>query len=71
MALGQFRDISMNYIVAEGNSRGNPDLRIGTVIEVKGIGERFSGLYYVTTAEHKFSSDQGYQTLFTVRRTAT
>ncbi len=71
MALGQFRDISMNYIVAEGNSRGNPDLRIGTVIEVKGIGKRFSGLYYVTTAEHKFSPDQGYQTLFTVRRTAT
>jgi phage protein D len=71
MALGQFRDISIAYVIAEGSSLGNPDLRIGKVIEVKGIGKRFSGLYYVTTTEHKFSPDQGYQTLFTARRTAT
>jgi phage protein D len=71
MSLGQFRDISIAYVVAEGSSLGNPDVRIGKVIEIKGIGKRFSGLYYVTTAEHKFTPQQGYQTLFTVRRTAT
>jgi phage protein D len=71
MALGQFRDISIAYVVAEGSSMGNPDLRIGKVIEIKGVGNRFSGLYYVTTAEHNFTLKQGYQTLFTAKRTAT
>jgi uncharacterized protein len=71
MALGQFQDIAIAYITAEGNCLGTADLRSGKVVEVKGVGKRFSGLYYVTTTEHNFALDQGYQTSFTARRTAT
>ena len=70
MTLGRFQDMAIAYITAEGNCMGNPEIRAGKVIEIIGVGERFSGYYYVTTAQHYFSLNQGYQTAFTVRRTA-
>jgi uncharacterized protein len=71
MALGQFREMGLVYISGEGQCRGNPDLRAGTVIEILGIGKRFSGLYYVSSVTHTYEADQGYRTDFTVRRNAT
>ena len=71
MALGQFQDRAIAYITGEGICQGNSDLRTGKVIEIAGVGTRFSGLYYVMSAEHDFSKNQGYQTSFTVRRNAT
>lgn len=71
MALGQFQDRLLAYITGEGTCQGNPDLRAGKVIEIVGVGTRFSGLYYIVSAEHSYSIDQGYQTSFTVRRNAT
>jgi phage protein D len=71
MALGQFKEMAIAYITGDGICRGNADLRAGTVIEIKGLGTRFSGLYYVTSTEHCFSHSQGYTTSFTVRRNAT
>lgn len=70
IALGQFKDMAIAYITAEGACAGNPTLRIAKVIEVTGVGKRFSGLYYVTSTEHKYSEGQGYNTSFTARRTA-
>ena len=39
--------------------------------QIEGLGQRFSGLYYVTTTSHTLSARLGYQTAFTVRRNAT
>ncbi|GJD18496.1 hypothetical protein RIVM261_034520 [Rivularia sp. IAM M-261] len=71
MALGQFQDMTIGYITGEGACLGNPSLRAGKVIEILGVGKRFSGLYYISSAEHFYSQNQGYQTSFTVRRNAT
>ena len=71
MALGQFQDRAITYITGEGVCQGNPDLRTGKVIEITGLGTRFSGLYYIVSAEHYYSQSQGYQTSFTVKRNAT
>ena len=71
MALGQFKHKLLTYITGEGTCQGNPDLRAGKVIEIAGVGTRFSGLYYIVSAEHSYSVNQGYQTSFTVRRNAT
>ncbi|QLE58023.1 phage late control D family protein [Nostoc sp. TCL26-01] len=71
MALGQFQEIAIAYITGEGSCQGNPHIRAGQVIEVLGLGKRFSGLYYIMTTEHYYSREQGYQTSFTVRRNAT
>jgi hypothetical protein len=40
-------------------------------VKIEGLGERFSGLYYVTSTEQRFSTKKGYQTRFAVRRNAT
>ena len=71
MALGQFQDMAIAYITGEGTCQGNSNLRAGKVIEILGLGKRFSGLYYIKTAEHICSQTQGYKTSFTVGRNAT
>lgn len=71
MALGQFNDMALSYITGEGMCQGRTDLRAGKVIEITGVGKRFSGLYYVTSTHHRYSRSQGYSTSFTVRRNAT
>jgi phage protein D len=71
MAQGQFDGMALNYITGDGECRGNPKIRAGRVIEIAGIGKRFSGLYYVTATNHTYRKREGYQTQFTVRRNAT
>lgn len=71
MALGQFQDIVMAYITGEGTCHGLPDLQIGKVIEIVGVGKRFGGLYYLSATEHFYEPKEGYRTSFTVRRNAT
>jgi uncharacterized protein len=71
MSLGQFQDIGISYISGDGNCQGNPNLHAGKIIEITGVGKKFSGLYYTLSAEHDYSKNQGYQTSFTVRRNAT
>jgi phage protein D len=60
---------AMEYITGEGNSVGNPDIKAGTVVALQGLGQRFSGRYYVTACKHSLGG-RGYQTRFSVRRSA-
>lgn len=71
MALGRFNDMALAYINGEGVCLGLTALRAGVVIKIEGLGKRFSGLYYVTSATHTVSPKRGYRTAFTVRRNAT
>ncbi|HVO84765.1 MAG TPA: contractile injection system protein, VgrG/Pvc8 family [Syntrophobacteria bacterium] len=57
------------YITGEGSSVGNPDIKAGTVLDLQGLGQRFSGRYYVTACRHTLGG-RGYHTHFTVRRSA-
>jgi phage protein D len=43
-------------------------MRPGQVIELKDIGTRFSGSYYVTAVEHRYTKRNGYVTHFKARR---
>lgn len=70
IALGRLNEMALNYITGEGVSVGNPKLRAGTVVEITGLGQRFSGAYYVVATRHTYSARQGYRTTFTVRRNA-
>lgn len=70
MALGQFNEAALTYIEGEGLCLGCSDLRAGAVVKIEGAGTKFSGLYYITTAEHSVTPAQGYQTRFTVQRNA-
>ncbi len=46
---------------------GDPALIPGSSVEIRGIGEIFSGKYYITGAKHSFGSG-GYTTSLSVRR---
>ncbi len=70
MAKAKYNKIAMDYIIGSGTCIGTPELRTGRVIELKGLGRRFSGLYYVTCSRHTIN-DSGYLTKFEVKRSAT
>jgi phage protein D len=70
IARGKFNDMAVEFITGEGTAIGNGDIRAGKVVELLKLGQRFSGLYYVTSATHTIDSS-GYTTKFTVERNAT
>ena len=69
VAKARLEAAGMGYIVGQGSCIGNPDLRSRNMIELKGLGKRFSGLYYVTSTTHTINSS-GYLTNFNVQRNA-
>jgi phage protein D len=70
IARGKFNDMTVEFIIGEGLATGNMDIRAGEVIELTKLGQRFSGLYYVTSSTHTVDQT-GYTTKFTVERNAT
>jgi uncharacterized protein len=68
-ARGVFDAANLRFIEGEGQTLGRPTLRAGEVVELKKLGTRFSGRYYVTRALHVSDAD-GYRTQFTCRRNA-
>lgn len=52
------------FVSIEGCVTGDPDLRVGTVVEITGVGPRFENSYFVTHAQHRFNRSSGYVTDF-------
>jgi uncharacterized protein involved in type VI secretion and phage assembly len=50
----------------EGLARGNPKLRAGTAVVLKGAGKPFDGRYTLSSSRHEFSPETGYLTTFAV-----
>jgi len=69
MAAALLNTDALALITGEGVCVGRPDLRAGKVIQVDGLGKRFSGSYYVRSVSHRYDKD-GYATHFTVQRNA-
>jgi phage protein D len=70
LARARLNHRALGLIEGQGVCYGRTDLRAGKVIRVEGVGRRFSGLYYVTGAIHRYTQQRGYQTHFAVRRNA-
>lgn len=70
MAQASLKQKALSLIEGEGLCLGRTDLRAGKVIKIAGVGKRFSGQYYVTTAVHRYTAQGGYRTHFQVRRNA-
>jgi phage protein D len=71
LARQAFRELALHYVRADGLCIGEPELRAGIVVSLVGLGERFGGSYYVSSAEHRFDVASGYRTRFEARRNAT
>jgi phage protein D len=67
LARAHFNKLSMNFITGEGKALGDPEIKAGTVIDIEGLGDKFSGPYYVIRATHIFSAS-GYSTKFEVKK---
>jgi uncharacterized protein involved in type VI secretion and phage assembly len=52
------------YLAAEGSCHGNPKIKAGTKLKIKGVGKDFSGTYRVAKAQHLLGTAGGYTTEF-------
>ena len=55
-----------SFLEAEGTCLGNPDIRAGKAIKIMSVGTKFSGTYYVSSAQHIYRGGKGYQTSFEI-----
>jgi uncharacterized protein len=67
VALQILEGIAKEMVKGTGSVVGLPDIRAGTVLEIDGLGERFSGRYFVVSTTHAIG-DSGYTTQFECRR---
>jgi phage protein D len=58
--------IAKSMLTGTGSTIGLPDLRAGSAVMVTGLGESFSGVYFVTGTTHTIG-DGGYTTQFECR----
>jgi len=68
-AKARYNTLLKSFLSGEGEGPGNALIRAGITVEIKGVGERFSGTYYVTSSVHSFGFDSGYTSKFRVKRT--
>ena len=59
VAEGQFREAELKQVEATAVTIGIPSLRAKNNVEVKGVGRKFSGVYYCNSVRHSFGSS-GY-----------
>jgi phage protein D len=59
--------IAKDMVKGNGSVVGLPDLRAGTVLMIDGLGDRFTGRYFVVSTTHSIG-DNGYTTQFECRR---
>lgn len=59
-AKGKFRRATQRAVKLTLELRGDPSLVAKTVIDVKGLGNRLSGKYYVREVSHKLDATGGY-----------
>jgi phage protein D len=67
LAISLLRERAYEFITATGRVAGLPELRPGDNLEIYGLGQRFSGTYFVKRVEHTLGAS-GFFTQFTARR---
>lgn len=66
MAQALFDELGGEFVYADAKAEGNPNIRPGLIINLEGMGDRYSGKYYVTETRH-FYTHLVYTTDFSVR----
>lgn len=68
MAEARYRQRARRFLRGQGMADGNAQIRVGTTLDLHGLGKLFDGKYYVTLARHTFDLRDGYRTAFEVER---
>ena len=53
-----------SFVSAFGTCEGHPEIKAGTVLNIKGLGADFNGKYRVSSVTHVYGGPTGYQTTF-------
>jgi uncharacterized protein involved in type VI secretion and phage assembly len=59
-------EINNEFLEADGVAFGNAAIRAGKTVTINGVGTKFSGTYPVSSANHVYSLDNGYEVYFHV-----
>jgi phage protein D len=65
-----FRSRARCFVRGHGIAQTAGKLRVGATVQLDGLGPLFSGDYYVAAATHRFDTEQGMRSDFTVERPA-
>jgi uncharacterized protein len=63
-----FKMSARRFVVGHGTAETDIDLRVGSKVNLTGLGPMFSGKYYVTEVRHMFDRRRGRRTEFTAER---
>ncbi len=63
-----FKYTARRFLVGRGVAETDPNLRVGAVVELNGLGPLFTGKYYVCETRLLFDSTQGIRTEFVAER---
>ncbi len=58
-------ELSGEFVQAEGEATGIPELMPGRKVEIKNVGKRFGGKYFVSAVVHTIGNNAPYKTRFT------
>lgn len=64
IAAAVFDERARRFVCVEGTAEGNPALRVGSHVTLRGLGRRYDNTYYVVRACHRFDLTRGYETDF-------
>ncbi len=67
IAQARLDDAALGLVEGEALCGGDPALRAGRCVEVKGVGSRFGGAYYIASTRHRYDGD-GYSTTLQLQR---
>lgn len=68
LAEARYRQRARRFLRGTGLADGNAQIRVGTTLDLRGLGKLFDGKYYVTLVRHTFDLRDGYRTAFEVER---
>ncbi len=54
------------FYEADGQAWGNPKIKAGVQVQIKGVGSHFGGTFMVTTATHSYRGATGYRSSFQI-----
>ena len=64
MAEALFRMTARRFVVGHGVAEPNAKMRVGTYVELDGLGPLFNGKYYLAQVKHLFDNAEGMRTVF-------
>lgn len=68
LADARYREKARQFVTGTGLADGDPNIRVGAILELTDLGALFDGDYYVVRTCHTIAVEQGYQTEFDVER---